>query len=212
MSKNNKIHGLYAITDPSLINDNNLIDAVSHAIEGGARVIQYRNKQASAEQQLKQAQLLAQICKQHKVCFIINDDPQLARKVNADGVHVGKDDGHIADARAVLGKEAIIGVSCYNRLDNALQAQADGADYIALGRFFPSQTKPEAVQASLELLAEVRQFINLPVVAIGGIERSNAGQLIEHGADAIAVIYDLFHNTQNIKQTAHEFQKLFEHH
>ncbi len=211
MRKNNQIQGLYAITDPALINDNNLIDAVSQTIEGGARVIQYRNKQASPERQLKQAQAIAQICRQHEVCFIINDDPQLARKVNADGVHVGKDDGRIADARSVLGNEAIIGVSCYNRLDNALQAQADGADYIALGRFFPSRTKPEAVQATLELLTEVRQAIDLPIVTIGGIKRDNAGQLIKHGADAIAVIYDLFHNTQNIKQTAQEFQKLFEH-
>ncbi len=211
MRKNTKIQGLYAITDPALINNNKLIDAVTQAIEGGARIIQYRNKQASPELQLKQAQAIAQICKQYQVCFIINDDPQLARKINADGVHVGKDDGQIADARAILGNEAIIGVSCYNRLENALQAQADGADYIALGRFFTSRTKPDAVQASLELLSEVRQAIDLPIVTIGGIKRDNARQLIEYGTDAIAVIYDLFHNTQNIKQTAQEFQKLFEH-
>ena len=210
MRKNNKIQGLYAITDPALINDNNLIDAVTQAIEGGTRVIQYRNKQASPELQLNQAQAIAQICQQYQVCFIINDDPQLARKVSADGVHMGKDDGQIADARAVLGDDAIIGVSCYNRLENALQAQTDGADYIALGRFFPSRTKPDAVQASLKLLAEVRQAIDLPIVTIGGIKRDNARQLIEHGADAIAVIYDLFHNSRNIKHTAQEFQKLFE--
>ncbi len=177
---------------------------------GGARIIQYRNKPASAELQLKQAQTLAQICKQHQVCFIINDDPQLAKKVNANGVHVGKDDGLIADARKILGADAIIGVSCYNQLENARQAQADGADYIALGRFFLSQTKPDAVQASLKLLAQVQHVIDLPIVVIGGISRDNAGQLIEHGADAIAVIYDLFHNKHIIKQAAQEFQLLFD--
>ncbi len=208
-SHRQKIQGLYAITDPTLIDDANLIQAVTQAIKGGARIIQYRNKQGSAELQLQQALALAQLCKQQQVCFIINDDPQLAKSVNADGVHVGKDDGQITEARKILGTNAIIGVSCYNQLENARQAQADGADYIALGRFFSSQTKPDAVQASLELLAQVKLEIDLPIVAIGGISRDNAGQLIEHGADAIAVIYDLFHNTHNIKDTAQEFFLLF---
>lgn len=209
MNKNKKIQGLYAITDPTLINDLDLMQAVTLAIKGGARVIQYRNKLACAELQEIQAQALAQLCKQYNVCFIINDDPQLAKKVNADGVHVGKDDGKISAARKILGSDAIIGISCYNQLDNVRQAKADGADYIALGRFFPSKTKPDAVQATLELLEQVKQEIDLPVVAIGGINHDNAEALIAHGADAIAVIYDLFHNKQSIEQTAQTLQNLF---
>ncbi len=210
MNKLKTIQGLYAITDPAHINDNDLLDAVTQAIDGGARIVQYRNKQASTEQQLTQALSLAQLCKQRQVCFIINDDPLLAKKVAADGVHIGKDDRQIADARNILGKDAIIGISCYNQLDNARKAQAEGADYIALGRFFPSQTKPDAVQANLQLLDIVRQEIALPIVAIGGITHNNAGQLIKHGADAIAVIYDLFHNKHNIKQAAQKFHLLFD--
>lgn len=209
MNKNKKIQGLYAITDPTLINDLDLMQAVTLAIKGGARVIQYRNKLACAELQEIQAQALAQLCKQYNVCFIINDDPQLAKKVNADGVHVGKDDGKISAARKILGSDAIIGISCYNQLDNVRQAKADGADYIALGRFFPSKTKPDAVQATLELLEQVKQEIDLPVVAIGGINHDNAEALIAHGADAIAVIYDLFHNKHSIEQTAQTLQNLF---
>ncbi len=209
MNKNKKIQGLYAITDPTLINDLDLMQAVTLAIKGGARVIQYRNKLACAELQEIQAQALAQLCKQYNVCFIINDDPQLAKKVNADGVHVGKDDGKISAARKILGSDAIIGISCYNQLDNVRQAKADGADYIALGRFFPSKTKPDAVQANLALLEQVKQEIDLPVVAIGGINHDNAEALITRGADAIAVIYDLFHNKQSIEQTAQTLQNLF---
>ena len=204
-----KIQGLYAITDPSLIPAEELIASVTQAILGGARVIQYRNKSASKTIQYEEAGQLSSLCKQHEVCFIINDDPQLAKAVDADGVHVGKEDGKIADARKCLGKQAIIGVSCYNQLENAQHSIAQGADYVAFGRFFPSRTKPEAVQADLQLLKEASQQLSVPIVAIGGINRDNAQQLIHYGADSVAVINDLFHNTQEIYKSAKIYQTLF---
>jgi len=203
------IQGLYAITDPLLLSAENLISAVEQAILGGARVIQYRNKLASDTQQYEQALQLSALCKQYQVCFIINDDAQLAKQVAADGVHVGKDDGKIAEARKHLGEKAIIGVSCYNQLENAHQAIAQGADYVAFGRFFPSKTKPDAVQADLQLLEDAARQLTVPIVAIGGVTRNNASQLIYHGTDAIAVINDLFQDNQTIYNTAKTYQMLF---
>ncbi|MDX2507574.1 MAG: thiamine phosphate synthase [Gammaproteobacteria bacterium] len=203
------IQGLYAITDPELITAENLISAVEEVIHGGAKVIQYRNKSASYTLQHQQASQLSRLCKQHRVSFIINDDPQLAKAVAADGVHVGKDDGKIAAARQLLGPKAIIGVSCYKYLENAHKAIAQGADYVAFGRFFPSRTKPEAVQADLQLLEQASRQLAVPIVAIGGVTRDNARQLIQRGADALAVINDLFHDNHDIYNTAKTYQALF---
>ncbi len=207
--KAHKIQGLYAITAPELISSERLIFSVEQAILGGTQILQYRNKQASESEKLQQASQISQLCRQHQVCFIINDDPQLAKAVNADGVHVGKEDGKIADARSLLGDQAIIGVSCYNRLDNAESAIAQGADYVAFGRFFPSKTKPNALQADLKLLEQAHQQLNVPIVAIGGIKRDNAQELIKRGADSIAVINELFHNEQEVCSTARMFSGLF---
>ncbi|WP_198265266.1 thiamine phosphate synthase [sulfur-oxidizing endosymbiont of Gigantopelta aegis] len=207
--KQAKIQGLYAITAPDLISADKLIDSIEQAIMGGAQIIQYRNKQASPAQQYKEAKELSQLCKKHSVCFIINDDPQLAKAVVADGVHVGKNDGQIADARQYLGEQAIIGVSCYNKLENARNAVTQGADYVAFGRFFPSQTKPEALPAELSLLEQASAELSIPIVAIGGIKQDNAQQLIHRGANAIAVINDLFHDEQQICTTAKIYQQFF---
>lgn len=207
--KAKKIQGLYAITAPELIPPEEFIASIESAIIGGAQIIQYRNKTASESQRYQQASQLSRLCKQHKVCFIINDDPQLAKAVAADGVHVGKEDGKIADARKQLGDQAIIGVSCYNQLINAQKAIAQGADYVAFGRFFSSKTKPDAIQADLQLLDQASQQLNVPIVAIGGIKRDNAQELIKRGADAIAVINDLFHDKQEICNTARIYQELF---
>ncbi len=209
LEKTKKIQGLYAITAPELISPEALVSSIESAILGGAQVIQYRNKSASESQKYQEASQLSRLCKQHKVCFIINDDPQLAKAVNADGVHVGREDGKIADARKQLGEQAIIGVSCYNQLDNAQRAIDQGADYVAFGRFFPSKTKPDAVQADLQLLEQASQQLNAPIVAIGGIKRDNAQELIKRGADAIAVINDLFHDRYEIYNTAKIYEGFF---
>jgi thiamine-phosphate pyrophosphorylase len=141
------------------------------------------------------------------VPLIINDDAQLAKAVGADGVHLGKDDGDIANARAVLGEAAIIGVSCYNSLDRAVTAQAQGASYVAFGRFFSSNTKPLAAPAQLDTLQQAKAVIKLPIVAIGGILPSNGLALIDAGADLLAVVGGLFDNA--LENAARQYHALF---
>lgn len=184
--------GLYAIADTSIISSDPLVDAVEHVIAAGAGVIQYRDKQSPDNHRYRDALALSRLCRQHDVVFIINDDIRLAKQVNADGVHLGKDDASLAEARETLGDTALIGVSCYNQLDRAIAAEKQGADYVAFGRFFPSKTKPDAIQAGAELLTSAHQSLSIPVVAIGGITPDNGGELLTAGADLLAVIDGIF--------------------
>lgn len=203
-----KIQGLYAITDSQLISTVCFNETVTQAIQGGARVLQYRDKSSDKTQRLQQALALAAICRHYGVIFIVNDDIQLAAQVHADGVHLGRDDAQFDEARHILGAQAIIGVSCYNRLDLAEQAVKQGANYIAFGSFFKSATKPNAVPASLELLSQARQQFNLPIVAIGGITPENGGALLHAGADALAVIQGVFASS-DVFRAAQAYTALF---
>jgi thiamine-phosphate pyrophosphorylase len=200
--------GLYAIADTGLIGSD-LMDRVAQAIQGGASVVQYRSKEPDPLCCSEDARALLALCRRHGVPLIINDDVALAEIVGADGVHVGRDDASLAEARAVLGPRALIGVSCYNSLERALEAQAAGADYVAFGRFFASLTKPNAVSADLSLLREVRKKISIPIVAIGGITPENGRALIEAGADMLAVIHGLFGHP-NVTYAASCYTKLFQ--
>ena len=168
-----------------------LLIAVRAAVEGGARVVQYRNKHAAATKRLEHAIGLAAVCAKFGALFIVNDDVELALEVDADGVHLGKSDGDIAKARKRLGPQRLLGASCYNDLALAQAAHAAGVDHIAFGSMFASGTKPGAVRAPLSLFAQA-QSLNLPMVAIGGITAANAGEVIAAGASAVAVISDLF--------------------
>ena len=208
MKKRQHLKGLYAITDSSLIADSNIVNAVELAINGGCRVIQYRDKSGSPSKRLQQARALQKICRHHNTVFIINDDIELARQVDADGVHLGREDITLREARHTLGHDFIIGVSCYNQLPLALQAEQEGADYVAFGRFFPSRIKPDAVTAEPEILQQAKQQLQIPVVAIGGIDPHNAGVLIDHGADMLAVISAIFAQ-KDIQQAAGRIAGLF---
>jgi len=201
------IHGLYAVT-PDISDTNVLLRRVRLALQGGAQVLQYRNKTADAALKLAQAQALGQLAREFKTTFIVNDDAQLAAQVDADGVHLGGEDGSVAAARALLGSSRIIGVSCYNRLSLAHEAVRQGADYVAFGAFFSSSVKPGAVKADLALLQAAREELDVPIVAIGGITLQNAASLIETGAEAVAVITALW-NAQDIEASAHGFSTLF---
>lgn len=203
-----RIAGLYAIADTLYLDEVRLLNAVALAIEGGARVIQYRDKKYDAIKRAQQASAIATLCRQQNVLFIVNDDVNLAQRVNADGVHLGRDDIPLATARKQLGTTAVIGVSCYNELARAQQAQTDGADYVAFGRFFPSRTKPQAVLAGLELLRTAKQKIQLPLVAIGGVTPENGAALIAAGADALAVIEGVF-GQKDIRAAARRYAQLF---
>ena len=200
--------GLYAITDTALLADSVLVERVGQAIRGGATVIQYRDKQLPDESRRHQADALAALCSSHGVPLIINDDVALAAAVGAAGVHLGENDADLQAARRLLGTDAIIGVSCYNRLELALQAAASGADYVAFGRFFPSSTKPGAVQALPALLTEARQVLDIPVVAIGGITPENGRALVSAGAGLLAVIHGIF-GQQDIEAAARRYSALF---
>jgi len=189
--QDNSLRGLYAITDASL-KGTAIEQQVALAIAGGARVIQYRDKSADQALRLNEASAIMTVCRQLRVPLLINDDIDLALRIGANGVHIGKDDGLLKDARAQLGQNAIIGVSCYNQLSLAEQAEQNGASYVAFGRFFNSSTKPEAKQASLSLLEEARKKIACPIVAIGGITSDNGRPLIQAGADMLAVIRGIF--------------------
>lgn len=201
------IAGLYAIT-PNLADTNELLRKVRLALQGGACVLQYRNKIADAALQLQQAQALRQLTLEFGTTFIVNDDAGLARQVDADGVHLGGEDGSVAAARALLGESKLIGVSCYNRAPLALAAVQQGADYVAFGAFFPSSVKPEAVKAEVSMLREARHEIHVPIVAIGGITQQNGAMLIEAGANSLAVISALW-DAPDIEQAAKEFSTLF---
>lgn len=177
-------------------------------LQGGAPILQYRNKLADSQLRLVQATALRKLTREFGTTFIINDDAQLARQVDADGVHLGSDDGNVIEARKRLGGDKKIGVSCYNRLELAQQAVQQGSDYVAFGAFFASSIKPDAPVATLELLQQARRELSVPIVAIGGITLQNGNQLIEAGADALAVISAVFGAT-DIQYAAQQFSTLF---
>lgn len=203
--------GLYAVTpDDRLLP--RLSALVAAALEGGVRLVQYRNKLAPAPLKRAQAAELLRVCRAYGARLIVNDDVWLAIEIGADGAHIGRDDipgGDLATARDALGSRRLLGVSCYNDLKRAEAAVQAGADYIGIGSMFASKTKPDAPLASLEVLAEARRRLDLPVAAIGGITIGNAAQVVAAGADMLAVISDLF-NAMDIRTRAGDFQKLFE--
>jgi thiamine-phosphate pyrophosphorylase len=198
-----KLRGLYAIT-PASGDSALLVEKVVAALEGGIAALQYRNKTAHPEQRSAEATQLRALCRSHGVPFIINDDLQLAIDVEADGVHLGRDDGDLAIARRRLpGK--ILGASCYRDLALARQAVIAGADYVAFGSVFASATKPAAVRAPLSLF---QHDLGVPLCAIGGINLHNAVEVIAAGADLLAVISDLF-DAPDVKSRAMQYGELF---
>lgn len=197
--------GLYAITQPDGKSIAQVVADVEAALRGGAAVIQYRDKNPLDAGKLAAA--LLGVCHAHQVPLLINDSVELALAVGADGVHLGRDDGDLAAARAALGPDAIIGVSCYNDIGRATAAVAAGADYVAFGRFFPSGSKPLAAPAEIGTLQTAKRSLQVPIVAIGGILPENAGQLLAAGADLVAVIGGVFDGDPFA--AARRFQALF---
>jgi thiamine-phosphate pyrophosphorylase len=187
-----RVRGVYAIADTHILSATRLLEAVAQAIAGGAALIQYRDKTHDPVRRAREARALQALCRTHGVPLLINDDVALAAEIGAAGVHLGREDAPIDAARRALGPTRLIGVSCYNELARALAAQAQGADYVAFGSFFPSPTKPQAVRAELALLRNARAQLHVPLVAIGGITPDNGAALLTAGADALAVITGIF--------------------
>lgn len=204
-----QLRGLYVITDRELIPSVRLLQAVSAAIHGGARLVQYRDKSADHSRRLQETQALLEVCREQEIPLIINDDVALAAEIAADGVHVGDEDAPLEEARVTLGPHAIIGVSCYASLDRALQAERAGADYVAFSSPFHSPTKPESEPAPLALLATAHARLSIPICVIGGIRPENGGALLAAGAEMLAVISGVFAQT-DIEAAARRYARLFD--
>ena len=202
-----RVARLYAVT-PDEPDTRILTRKVKLALAGGARAVQYRSKSSDQELRRTQADALSALCREAHALFIVNDDLDLALSVGADGLHLGREDLRIEHARKKLGTAKILGASCYDRLDLAVKARSQGADYVAFGSVFPSRTKPGAIRAPLALLCEARSRLDIPVVAIGGITAENARAVIDSGASAIAVISALF-DAEHVDAAARALDGLF---
>ena len=171
--------------------------------------MQYRDKSSDDARRLREAEALRNLCERHKAHLIINDDAELAARLEV-GVHLGQTDGPLTPARALLGRKAIIGSTCHSQIELAEQAAKEGASYVAFGRFFNSSTKPGAPTATLDVLDQARSRLDLPICVIGGITLDNAGPLVEHGADLLAVVHGLFgaDSTREVTRRAQAFNAL----
>lgn len=207
LDSNRSLRGLYAIT-PDGLPDDVLLARVEAALRGGIRLLQYRDKQRSSSGREEMALALCALCRRYGTGFIVNDDLALALRVDADGVHLGGNDGDLVAARKALVRGKLLGASCYADFELARAAVAAGADYVAFGAVYPSPTKPQAVRAPLGLFARSRAELHIPACAIGGITLDNASPLVAAGADLLAVITDLF-GAPDIETRASNFQQLF---
>ena len=203
-----KLRGLYAITDSQLL-AGKFLAYFEAALDGGVTLLQYRDKGHDESRRLREASELLKLCQRYKTRLIINDDADLAARLDV-GVHMGQTDGSLTDARGLLGHKAIVGATCHGSLALADRAKADGASYLAFGRFFNSSTKPGAPAIELDVLSQARARFNLPIAVIGGITLDNAAPLVEHGADLLAVVHGLFgaENTQEVTRRARAFNTL----
>jgi len=202
------IKGLYPITHHDDANENDFLSDMESVLKGGARLIQYRDKTNPKKINAQRASALLDLCNFYQAKLIINDDLELCKNIGAHGVHLGQKDSGIIHAREFLGKEVIIGISCHNSVSLSQKAEQQGADYLALGRFFPSITKPEATAADISSINKVKKANTLPLVAIGGITLDNAPSLLNEGVDALAVINDIWSAT-DIEQQARQYSELF---
>ena len=204
----NKLRGLYAIT-PETGDRDDLLSRVDAALSGGCRILQYRDKLSAMPERVARARTLRELTRHHGARLLINDDLALCRLVEADGVHLGEDDGNLRAARAILGPDAILGASCYADYATAEAAVAAGADYVAFGAVHPSPTKPNARRATVDLFFRAKSALTANTCAIGGITLVNGPPLIAAGADLLAVITDLF-SAPDIAARAAQYQQLFE--
>jgi thiamine-phosphate pyrophosphorylase len=200
--------GLYAITADTGQAPETLWAQAEIVLANGASVLQFRNKSADRDAKMRIARRLRALCTTHHVCFIVNDDIELALAIDADGVHLGRDDPDFRPLAAEPGHRLVVGVSCYDSLTRAREAAAAGADYVAFGSFYPSSTKTTAVRCPLDLLTQARSELDLPLVAIGGITPENGATLLRAGADFLAVISGIF-GQPDVAAATRSYQRLF---
>lgn len=193
--------GLYAITDEKLTPHESIIDQCESALKAGVNLLQYRNKTLTDDEVEPICRDLAELCRSYSVPFILDDRAHLAQKIGADGLHIGKDDISITHAKTIFTK-GFVGVSCYGSIQKALEAQTQGADYVAFGSFFPSPTKPRSGIVSTSVLERARQSLIIPICAIGGIDVINIHQIARLSPDMISVVSAVFDGniSRNVSQ------------
>ena len=196
---------IYAISDDILMPENLALRYTREILECGVKFFQFRSKKAAKNEKL--ASEILNLCEKFGAKFIVNDDAKFAKKIGAKAVHLGKDDENIKEAFEILGKDAYVGVSCYNDINLAINAAKNGASYAAFGSIFTSPTKPNAPKCGLEVVKEAKQILNLPVCVIGGINETNIGSLSHAKPDLIAVISAIYKDG-NIKENIKNLQKI----
>lgn len=201
------LRGLYAVT-PERADGARLLAEVDAALQGGCRILQFRDKINPMPERVTRARALRELTLRHGARLLINDDIALCMLIGADGVHLGADDGNLALARAILGPQRLLGASCYADLSKARAADALGVDYLAFGALYPSATKPDAARATVDLIFQAKTTLTAKICAIGGITVDNAAPVIAAGADLLAVITDLF-DAPDIATRATQYQRLF---
>jgi thiamine-phosphate pyrophosphorylase len=199
--------GLYLVT-PDWDDTEKLLAATEQGLLGGASLLQYRHKTASDDLQQEQAKALLALCRRYRVPFIINDHLALCEMIDADGLHVGGTDASVAAVRTLLGKDKIVGASCYGDLELARQSAAAGASYVAFGGFYPSRVKKYAVTTQPDILTRARAELSLPFCVIGGMTVANAKPLVALGADMVAAISSVY-TADDQRTAAQEFSNLF---
>lgn len=197
---------LYAVTDRSWVGKKTLKEQVESAIKGGATCVQLREKNLDETAFFEEAVVIRKLCKEYNVPFIVNDNVEIAVKCKADGIHVGQSDMEAANVRALVGSQMIIGVSAQTK-EQALAAQKAGADYLGVGAVFSTSTKLDAADVSYDTLKEICESVEIPVVAIGGINKNNIMKLSGSGADGVAVVSAIF-AAENIEKETRELKKL----
>ena len=196
---------IYAISDDILMPENLALEYAREILECGVKFFQFRSKKAVKNEKL--ASEILNLCEKFGAKFIVNDDVKFAKKIGAKAVHLGKEDEGIKEAFEILGKDAYVGVSCYNDISLAINAAKNGANYVAFGSVFASPTKPNAPKCDLEVVKEAKQILNLPVCVIGGINETNIGSLSHAKPDLIAVISAIYKDG-NIKENIKNLQKI----
>ena len=198
---------IYVISDDVLMPENLALEYTREILECGVKFFQFRSKKAVKNERL--ASEILNLCEKFGTKFIVNDDVKFAKKIGAKAVHLGKEDEGIKEAFEILGKDAYVGVSCYNDISLAINAAKNGASYVAFGSVFTSPTKPNATKCSLEVVRQAKQILNLPVCVIGGINETNIGSLSHAKPDLIAIISAIYKNG-NIKENIKNLQKIIE--
>ena len=200
----NILKGLYAITDEHLTPDETIFSQVEESLQAGVSIIQYRDKTKTDDEVEETCRGLQALCRNHNALFVIDDRPHLAQKIKADGLHVGKNDITLSEARKIF-TDGIIGVSCYGSVARAEELEKEGASYVAFGSFFPSPTKPKSGIISTNVLDKAKQRVNVPICAIGGITLENISEIAQHKLEMISVVSAVFKG--NIKKNVETLLK-----